>query len=302
MSPAANKIHGNSDFSYRYVVITMVRNEEEFLPATIASMVSQTIRPVTWFVVDDGSVDRTPSILAEAAEANPWITVLRGAGREHRHAADAVSEGFNRVLPRVWELEPDAIVKLDGDMEFAPDYFERLLRTLDENPRLGIVGGRALEPHPDGTWGLVRISKQHVHGATHVFRRACLEQQQGLVQGLGWDTVTWVRARLAGWETGSNPDVTFRHLRVTGSASGHLRGFRFKGMAAYRAGYHPLFACLRGARNMVRYPYVLSGLAFLRGFLSGYVHRVPRALEPSEIRGFRKEQIKVMTGRQSWWR
>jgi hypothetical protein len=135
-----------------------------------------------------------------------------------------------------------------------------------------------------------------------MFRRACLEQQKGLAPGLGWDTVTWVRARLAGWETGSNSDVTFRHLRVTGSASGHLRGFRQKGLAAYRTGYHPLFALLRGVRNMVRYPYGLSGLAFLRGFLSGYVKGIPRALDPQEIRAFRKEQVKVMTGRRSWWR
>jgi glycosyltransferase involved in cell wall biosynthesis len=280
----------------------MVRNEGEFFPATVSSMISQTERPAAWIVVDDGSTDRTPEILAEAAAHHSWIRPEKGEGRSVRNAAEAVTSGFNRVLPLAREYEPEAIVKLDGDMEFDADFFRTLLDELRSDPGLGIVGARALEPHPDGSWGLVRISRHHVHGATHVFRRQCLEQQGGLVPGWGWDTVTIVRARLHGWTTRSLPGVTFRHLRVTGSASGLKRGFWTRGRAAYRAGYHPLFAMLRGIRNMVRKPYVVGGVHFLKGFFSGYSERDSRALSPEEVSAFRRQQLKTLVGGKSWWR
>lgn len=297
----SDRTAGETGSGLRYAVITMVRNEEDYLPRTVASMIAQEERPVTWFVVDDGSDDRTPEILAEAAAKHDWIQVHRSSGRKQRNPADAVTEGFNRVLPLVWELDPDVVVKLDGDMEFDSDYFSRLLGALAEDPKLGIVGGRALEPHADGTWGLVRISRHHVHGATHVFRAECLRQQKGFSFGAGWDTATVVRARLQGWTTRSLPDVAFKHLRVTGAGSGLRWGFWSRGRAAYRAGYHPLFALARSVRNLVRYPYIISGVYFWKGFMSGYKDGAPRALTDDEIKAFRKEQLKAMTGRRSWW-
>jgi hypothetical protein len=228
--------------------------------------------------------------------------VVPGEGRRHRNPAEAVTQGFNRVLPRAFALEPDGVVKLDGDMEFGADYFERLIVALLEDPRLGIVGGRALEPHRDGSWGLVRIPSYHVHGANQLFRVACLREQGGFAPGRGWDTVTIVRARLGGWTTRSLPDVTFRHLRVTGSGSGRLRGFAHKGEAAYRAGYHPLFMVPRTIRNMVRPPLVLGALAFLDGYVRAALRRESRALNDDEIRRFRREQLRALTGRASWWR
>lgn len=302
MESMSEPLNTRAGSGLRYAVITMVRNEEDYLPRTVASMISQTERPVAWFVVDDGSEDATPEILAKAAADHDWIKVQRSPGRERRNPAEAVTEGFNRVLPLVWELNPDAVVKLDGDMEFAPDYFTRLLTALAEDPRLGIVGGRALEPHADGSWGLVRISRHHVHGATHVFRAECLRQQNGFSFGAGWDTATVVRARLAGWTTRSLPDVAFKHLRVTGAGSGLRWGFWSRGRAAYRAGYHPLFAVARSVRNLVRYPYIVSGFYFFLGFISGYRDRAPRALTDPEIRAFRREQMKTLIGRKSWWR
>jgi cellulose synthase/poly-beta-1,6-N-acetylglucosamine synthase-like glycosyltransferase len=51
----------------RYVVITPVRNEEEYLPYTLKSMMSQTVKPLKWIIVNDGSTDRTGEIAEEAA-------------------------------------------------------------------------------------------------------------------------------------------------------------------------------------------------------------------------------------------
>jgi glycosyltransferase involved in cell wall biosynthesis len=286
----------------RFVVITAVRDEERFLPRTIASMRAQTVLPAAWIVVDDGSTDGTPGLLAEAAAGTSWIRVVTIPREPRASSGEAASLAFNRVYPISREFDPDAIAMLDGDTEFEPDFYERLLGALSADPRLGIVGADALEPHANGTWGRVRIPHYHVHGAVKVYRRGCIELIGGLEPGIAWDTVDIVRARLRGWDTRTLPDVTFRHLRVTGSAGGLSRGPWIRGRAAYLAGYHPLFALARAGRNMFRPPLVSGGFHFLRGFLSGYRERARRMLLPEEIRAFRHEQMRALTGRKSWWR
>jgi biofilm PGA synthesis N-glycosyltransferase PgaC len=286
----------------RYVVITMVRDEEAFLPRTIASVTGQTLIPAAWICVDDGSLDRTPQLLADAAAAHPWIEVVTLAGRPQRNAGEAAARGFNEVLPRALAHEPDVVAMLDGDTEFDPRYYETLLAALAADPKLGIVGGHALEPHADGSWGRVRIPAYHVHGATKTYRRQCLEQLGGLAPGIAWDTVDIVRARLRGWTTRTLPEAAFRHLRVIGSAGGLARAPWIRGRAAYLAGYHPLFAAARAVRNMFRPPLLRGGFYFLQGYVSGCRERAPRMLDPEEIRAFRREQLRALTGRRSWWR
>ncbi|MGO9372514.1 MAG: glycosyltransferase family 2 protein [Syntrophobacteraceae bacterium] len=50
-----------------YVVITPVRDEADYIGKTIDSMAGQTILPARWVIVDDGSSDATPQIVAAAA-------------------------------------------------------------------------------------------------------------------------------------------------------------------------------------------------------------------------------------------
>ena len=53
----------NLKMNRRYIVVTPCRNEEKNLPDFVQSMTAQTIRPVFWVIVDDGSTDKTPEIL-----------------------------------------------------------------------------------------------------------------------------------------------------------------------------------------------------------------------------------------------
>lgn len=285
-----------------FAVITVVRDEEAFFPRTLASMIAQTRPPAVWVVVDDASEDATPRIIAEAAARHRWIEPVRLDDRVRRNAGEAAARGFNAVLDRALARNAFAVGMLDGDTEFATDYYARLCAALEADSRLGIVGAHASEPRRDGTWGRVRIPSYHVHGATKFYRRECLEALGGLAPGIAWDTVDIVRARLAGWTTRTLPDLEFKHLRVTGSWDGLKRAPWIRGRAAYLAGYHPVFAGLRAIRNMLRPPYVAGGWYFLSGFFSGYREHAPRMLEPHEIRAFRREQWRALTGRASWWR
>src|SRR5690349_13175563 len=124
-----------------YIVITPVRNEEQYLQSTIDSMVSQSVRPLRWVVVDDGSTDSTGEIALAAAKVEPWISVLKRSDRGFRQAGggvmDAFYEGFDAVASLPWKT----LVKLDGDLSFSKDYFEQCLKRFELDPKLGIGGG-----------------------------------------------------------------------------------------------------------------------------------------------------------------
>ena len=47
----------------QYLLITPAQNEEAFLEFTILSVAKQTVRPVRWLIVSDGSTDRTDEIV-----------------------------------------------------------------------------------------------------------------------------------------------------------------------------------------------------------------------------------------------
>src|SRR5689334_22426967 len=108
-----------------YVIISPVRNEARYLPKTIASVVSQSIRPRWWILVDDGSSDETRQIIDEAASRHAWIKAIHRLDRGCRRAGSGVMEafydGYSLVQGESWEF----IVKLDGDLSFDSDYFER---------------------------------------------------------------------------------------------------------------------------------------------------------------------------------
>src|SRR5947209_1625763 len=107
-----------------YVVISPVRDEEAYLRFTIESMLAQTIRPAEWVIVNDGSTDGTAAILDEYAAQHPWIRVLHRENRGFRKSGGGVVEAFNDGYRLLSCPDWNFIVKIDGDLTFAPDYFE----------------------------------------------------------------------------------------------------------------------------------------------------------------------------------
>ena len=45
-----------------YVLLTAAHNEEAFIEKTIASVLAQTVLPLRWVIVSDGSTDKTAEI------------------------------------------------------------------------------------------------------------------------------------------------------------------------------------------------------------------------------------------------
>src|ERR1017187_8213090 len=109
-----------------YVLITPARNEAQFIELTIKSVVSQTVRPLKWVIVSDGSTDGTDDIVSKYAAEYPWIELVRMPERRERHFAGKVG-AFNAGYAKVKHLDYEVMGNLDGDISFDDDYFRFLL-------------------------------------------------------------------------------------------------------------------------------------------------------------------------------
>lgn len=284
-----------------YVIITPVKDEEEYIDLTIRSVVNQTIRPLQWIIVDDGSIDKTREIIESYSRKHMWIKGVYGDDRGPRKPGvrhiKAFYEGYDRLDSTTW----DFIVKLDGDLSFNADYFERCFAYFRKNQKLGIGGGVILNVSKDAL-----IPEKHplfhVRGATKIYRRECWDAIGGLFILPCYDTLDEVKANMLGYETRSFPDETVLHHRYTGKAYGIWGSSVKNGLGDYISGYHPLFMISKCMMRFVRKPYVIDAIGLLYGYISGYVKNVPQVPDKALIRYLRQQQLRRLMLKKSIWR
>lgn len=275
--------------SFTYALITPARNEAQYIELTIHSVVAQTVRPVKWVIVNDGSTDNTAEIVAKHAAAHPWIELIQMPERKERHFAGkalAVSAGQKRLLG----LSYDAIGNLDADVSFDPDYFEFLMQKFAQNPKLGVAGTSFLEGDLRYNYELVGI--EHVAGMCQIFRRECFKAIGGYqaIRSGGIDLIAVLSARAKGWETRTFLEKSFVHHRTQGGAlHTGLRGRWYMGRKDYLLGNHPVWEFFRSIYQMQHKPYVIGGLLALAAYMWYSIRGVERTI-PKELMALRRTE------------
>jgi biofilm PGA synthesis N-glycosyltransferase PgaC len=280
----------------RYVIITPARDEERSIGETIESVAAQTIRPAEWVIVDDGSTDATGAIIDRFAGKLPWVTVVHRPNRGERRPAVGVMEAFYDGLAALRSTDWEFIVKLDGDVELPPNYFERVLARFKDLDTLGIASGVYQEEH-GGKLRTISMPLYHASGASKVIRRRCFEEIRGFISEKGWDTVDEIRAQRAGWATRHFADLKFRHFKQEGSEAGFLRTGRMHGEIYYRTGGGKAFFLLKVLHRLVFGDvFLLEGLMLLYGYLSACIRRVPLLVTREEAKLYRRMLNQRITG------
>src|ERR1017187_4631778 len=199
------------------VLVTPARNEAEFIEGTLKSVIAQTVRPVRWVIVSDGSTDGMDDIAGRYLADNPWIELVRMPERKERHFAGKV-HAFNAGYARLKDLEYDVIGNLDADVTFDPDYFDFILKKFAANPMLGCAG----TPFREGSlqYDFRFTSIEHVSGQIQLFRRQCFEDIGGYtpIKTGGIDLVAVITARMKGWQTRTFQEKVYEHHRKMSSA------------------------------------------------------------------------------------
>lgn len=285
----------------RYVVVTPVRNEALHITDTITSVLSQTVPPSRWVIVDDGSTDTTASIVEELTGDVAWVQLVRRDDRGHRSAGTGVMQAFRDGMATLADANWDYLVKLDGDLRFSAEYFERCLEQFDADATLGIAGGKLYDIDGD-TVTYDSHPAFHVRGATKIYRRGCWDAIGGLIEAPGWDTLDEAKANQTGWTTRTLVDIPLYQLRPTGRAAGSWSNWVKNGVAAYRSGYHPAFVLARAARRTVSPPSVTAPAGLIWGYLRSWLTRVPRIDDPELLRYVRRQQWNRLTRRETMWR
>ena len=108
-----------------------VHNGEPFLRAAVESILDQSLAELELVVVDDGSTDATPEVLAAFASRDARVVVHRQSNRG-RTASLNVGAGLARA---------PLIARLDADDVCLPERFARQLAFLEQHEAVALVGG-----------------------------------------------------------------------------------------------------------------------------------------------------------------
>lgn len=279
-----------------YVLITPARNEEALIGKTIEAILAQTVRPLRWIIVSDGSTDRTDEIVRFYASSYPWIELLRMAPHEERQFA-AKANAFNAGYARLKNVPFSLLGNLDADITVAPEYFEFLLAKFASDQTLGVAGTPFVEDQSkpgEHTYSHRFAQLEHVSGACQMFRRSCFESIGGYqpVKGGAIDWIAVTTARMNGWKTKTFTEKVCYHHRAIGTGNNSPLMVRFHyGTKAYYVGGHPLWVLMRSIFQMRQKPLVLGGVFFELGYLWALIRRIPRAVPPELMAFHRSEQI-----------
>ena len=280
----------------KYVLITPAHNEEKYIAKVIESVISQTIGPMRWLIVDDSSTDRTLEIIRRYEAQYDFITSLKLERKDIVSYYSQRTLGFLAGYEKIKNLEYDFIGSLDADISFEPTYYEEILEEFDKNPQLGVASGVYVDKIADRLQRIL-IDKMHCPGAIAVFRRQCYEMIGGYIPQKhgGDDTCAEIMARMNGWETRSFPQYQAIHFRPTGTGDGKsILQARFRqGLTEYGIATHPLFMAAKSFRRVfLEKPYFVGSIARFVGFLYAYCLRNERQLSHEVMRFVRKEQIR----------
>jgi poly-beta-1,6-N-acetyl-D-glucosamine synthase len=275
----------------RYVLVTPARNEAAFIEETMRSVIAQTVRPLKWVIVSDGSTDGMDAIVATYTAQHEWIEFVRLPERPSRHFAGKV-HAFNEGYARLQGLRYDAIGSLDADISFDREYFAFLLSRLWKNPALGLVGTPFEESGKSYDYRFVSI--EHVSGACQLFRRECFEAVGGFLPmpDGGVDHVAVIMARMKGWGTRTFTEKTCHHHRKIGSANHGTLKAKFRvGVLDYALGGHPVWELFRAVYQMSKKPWIIGGCMILSGYLWSLIAGAERPISPELLRFRRREQM-----------
>lgn len=278
----------------KYLLISPCRNEEKFMRRTLDSVVAQTLPPSLWVIVDDGSTDSTPDILAEYAARYEFIRVVTRQNRGRRSVGPGVIDAFYEGYDTIDVNQFGFICKLDLDLDLPPRYFELLIQRMEGNPRIGCCSGKPY--FVDKVRGKLISEKcgdENAIGASKFYRKECFLQIGGFIRQVMWDGIDGHRCRMLGWIARSwdDPELRFHHLRPMGSShKGVLTGRMRHGFGQYFMGTGLVYMTFSALYRMTRPPLFIGGAAMLWGYLRSLITGAERLVDPPFRRFLRKYQ------------
>lgn len=280
-----------------YILVTPCKNEEESLHKVMESVINQTVKPNLWVIVDDGSTDKTPSILKEITAKHNWIRTIRLNETPRDlgiHVAQVYRKGFDEAIQYCVEnnIEYRYIGVVDSDIILDSNYFEALIYKFKNNPKLGVCSGH-IGNIVNGkiVWSDYRDDLPS--GGARLWTKKCFEETDRYLLTCSPDSVSNVKAKIKGWETKQYGDICAVSTRPYASAEGQWTGYKKLGSNNYFIGYTPLHIILKGISlfySKKGYFKTGIGFAYMYGYFRDYFKNRPR-LDDEEVKEYYAKRL-----------
>ncbi len=279
----------------KYLIITAAKNEENYIENTLKSVCQQTVLPIQWIIVNDGSTDRTSEIVRKYTKNYSWIKLINNDNYNEKRAGGAkVVRAFYVGYDSLSSHDYDFIVKLDADLTLPQNYFEEVAKEFRNNSKVGLCGGYC-SIEKNGKLVKESSASYHLRGPIKAYRKECFDQIGGLKPMLNWDGIDEMTAMFKGWDVKILPLQVIHHRPTSTEINRGIKSLVFSGRVYYKNGHDLLLALLKAFHISVRKkPLVLSGLIFYFNFIYAMIKNEPKNVDKQLakfIRNFQYNRI-----------
>ncbi len=232
----------------RVSVVMSVYNGERYVGEAIESILNQTFRDFEFIIVDDGSVDSTPRILASYQD--PRIRIYR---QPNRGQSSALNRGIRHA-------SGGYIARMDADDVSFPERLEREVSFLDAHREIGLVGTwcvkvdvgtgkKRVQSLPEDDIAIrkfMTVDNPFIHSSIMV-RKSVLDTVGLYDEGLIWqDYELWVRVAKSHRMANIREPLIMRRkhpgslTRTTKKSREFWERFAIQRKAAWQMGFRPL--------------------------------------------------------------
>ena len=276
----------------KYIIITPAYNEEKYIRYTLDSVVNQTIKPIQWIIVNDGSTDNTAKIVEEYTNKYDWIKLINKSKSNYLFGQNVVKL-FYYGLENCSIKDYDYLMKLDADLDIdSENYINYQLKKFSKEPKLGICSGityyyfnnkKIIEMHP----------KWRTTGAMKFYRKECFENIGGLIPILGWDGIDEYKAMYRGWKTKTFFNLEVNHLgKIKDIKRKKKLGiFLRSGESYYIRGYSFIFVILKSLKYLINF-HPFKGFCVIWGYVCSFLRNKEKVVSKNEAKFVRKFQYK----------
>ncbi len=276
----------------KYAIITPVFNEERSIGILLDSVIKQTSLPAQWIIYDDGSTDKTSSIINGYIAEYPWIKLIQNKAKDKHMAGTNIARIFNLCYRKYIADDIDFIVKLDADLSLKPNYFEAVAAHFAADQKLAVCGGICLV-EKNGEWLREKITnKDHVRGAIKAYRKTFLDHIGGLREIDGWDAVDEMLAKFYQYTILADQSLEVLHHRPTDRKTGHLKAHKMTGRGCYFMGFNAIAAGISCAKRIKYNPMLIGPFVAYGTYFMMFFGKEKKAVTPEQGRFISKLVIK----------
>lgn len=192
-------------------VLLPVYNGEQYIAEAVTSILEQTYTDFELLVMDDGSTDGTPQVLAPFAARDTRVRLYR---RENRGLIATLNEGLAMA-------STELVARMDADDHAMPQRLALQKAFMDEHPHMALCGtgmemyesGRMVTPRSNAPFDILCLFGSPLAHPTVMYRRSVVLGLGGYAANMpaGEDYDLWCRIAAAGYCIDNLPQALLRY-------------------------------------------------------------------------------------------